>query len=37
MALGTLIFAIAVIDEFMLVWRGREIEDRPPAELAHTE
>ena len=37
MALGTLIFAVAVIDEFMLAWSGREIEDRPPAELAHTE
>ena len=37
MALGTLIFAIAVIDEFMLVWRGRTIEDQPPTELAHTE
>ena len=37
MALGTLIFAVAVIDEFMLVWSGREVEDQPPAELAHTE
>jgi len=37
MALGTLIFAIAVIDEFMLAWSSRESEDQPPAELAHTE
>jgi TRAP-type C4-dicarboxylate transport system permease small subunit len=37
MALGTFIFAIAVIDEFMLAWSGREIDDQPPAELAHTE
>ena len=37
MALGTSIFAVAVIDEFMLVWTGRETDDRPPAELAHTE
>jgi TRAP-type C4-dicarboxylate transport system permease small subunit len=37
MALGTFIFAIAVIDEFLLAWSGREIDDQPPAELAHTE
>jgi hypothetical protein len=37
MALGTLIFAIAVIDEFVLAWSGREIDDQPPSELAHTE
>ncbi len=37
MALGTLIFAIAVIDEFMLAWSGRGSRSRPPADLAHTE
>src|SRR5207248_926235 len=37
MALGMLIFAVAVIDEFMLELRGRREEAKPPAELAHIE
>lgn len=37
MALGTLVFAIAVLDELILELKGRKLDDKPAAELAHVE
>jgi TRAP-type C4-dicarboxylate transport system permease small subunit len=37
MAVGTVIFAIAIVDQLVLLWQGRPLPDQPPAELARSE